>query len=172
MEVLIRMASTEAEFEQVRDLCRQWLDWHWKNYPADWPTEGNPMDPVRFRAILDDLPSLHARPHGGILLALLDDQPVGCVMYNEARPGLAEFNRMFVNDNGRGFGIGRQLLSHMFEQLIKDGYQRVRFSSAKFLTHARSMYEAAGFVDAPHSEGFPSEWQPYVYFMERPLTEG
>jgi len=41
------------------------------------------------------------------------------------------------------------------------------FSSAKFLTHARAMYENAGFVETPHPQGFPDEWRKYVYFMER-----
>ena len=171
MEVSIRVISSDAEIEQTRDLCRQWLDWHWKHYPADWPTKGNPMDPEYFETILDDLPSLHSRPRGGILLALLDDNPVGCVMYAEASLGVAEFNRMFVNEKGRGHGIGRRLLEHMFEQMIQDGYQKVIFSSAKFLTHAKAMYEVAGFSDTPHPDGFPDQWRPYVYFMERMLVE-
>ncbi|MDU8925932.1 GNAT family N-acetyltransferase [Alisedimentitalea sp. MJ-SS2] len=165
------MAATDTEIGQARDLCRQWLDWHWKNYPADWPTEGNPMDPERFEAILDDLPSLHSRPSGGILVASLDDHPVGCVMYNEASSGVAEFNRMFVNENGRGYGIGRRLLEHMFEQIIQDGYKMVIFSSANFLTHAKAMYEGAGFSAIPHPDGFPNQWRPYVYFMERTLVD-
>ncbi|NDW53978.1 GNAT family N-acetyltransferase [Aliiroseovarius sp. PrR006] len=171
MRISTRLASDESDYEQARDLCRQWLDWHWKNYPTDWPTEGNPMDPGRFAAILDDLPSLHARPSGGILLASLGDQPVGCVMYNEARAGVAKFNRMFVSENGRGYGVGRRLLEHMFEQMIQDGYQKVIFSSANFLTHAKAMYEATGFTDIPHPEHFPDQWRPYVYFMERTLVE-
>lgn len=171
MEISIRMASGDAEIEQARDLCRQWLDWHWTNYPADWPTEGNPMNPEQFEAILNDLPLLHSRPTGGILVALLNNQPVGCVMYSKASSGIAEFNRMFVNESGRGCGIGRRLLERMFEQMIQDGYEKVIFSSAKFLTHAKAMYEAAGFTDIPHPDGFPDQWRPYVYFMERALVD-
>ncbi|UWR21207.1 GNAT family N-acetyltransferase [Sulfitobacter sp. S190] len=169
MALSIRRATNETDIEQVRDLCRQWLDWHWSHYPSDWPTEGNPMDPARFQEILKDLPTLHARPHGAIFLASLNDKPVGCVMYNAQSDGLAEFNRMFVSEGGRGHGVGRLLLNRMFDQMIEDGYQKVIFSSATFLTHARTMYEAAGFRAVPHPDGFPSEWKPYVYFMERPL---
>ncbi|MEX0339196.1 MAG: GNAT family N-acetyltransferase [Arenibacterium sp.] len=171
MNISIKLASEDAETEQARDLCREWLKWHWAHYPSDWPVEGNPMSADRFESTLADLPSLHARPRGGILIAYLDDKPVGCVMYNEASPGMAVFNRMFVSDSGRGHGIGRRLLNQMFEQMIADGYSRVRFSSATFLTHARAMYEAAGFAPIPHPDGFPAEWKPYVYFMERPLLD-
>jgi len=90
-------------------------------------------------------------------------------MYNEQSAGVAEFNRMFVTVAGRGHGLGRLLLDKMFAQMIEDGYQKAVFSSAAFLTHAKVMYQAAGFSNAPHPEGFPDEWKPYVYFMERTL---
>lgn len=127
------------------------------------------MEAGRFLDIVQDLPNLHARPLGGIFLASVDDQPVGCVMYNEQTAGVAEFNRMFVSEAGRGHGIGSRLLDAMISQMIEDGYERVVFSSAIFLTHAKAMYEAAGFTNVPHPDGFPEEWKPYVYFMERPL---
>ena len=73
------------------------------------------MDPEKFQMILKDLPKLHARPRGGILIASVDGQPTGCVMYNEAEPEVAEFNRMFVSEGGRGHGLGRLMLERMFE---------------------------------------------------------
>ena len=90
-------------------------------------------------------------------------------MYAEAGPGVAQFNRMFVTEAGRGHGLGRSMLHRMFEQMTSDGYEKVVFSSAKFLTHARALYESAGFVDAEYPPGFPDELQKYVYFMERLL---
>ncbi len=168
--ISIRMAKDDSDLATARALCRAWLDWHWNAYPADWPIEGDhPMDRERFEATLDDLPRLHARPRGGILLAFLEGRPVGCVMYNAAAPDIAEFNRLFVSEAGRGHGIGRAMLERMFEAMIADGYRTVRFSSARFLVHARAMYEAAGFADIPHPDGFPERWRAYVYFMERPL---
>lgn len=168
-EISIGLADGDHEIEAARTLCREWLDWHWDAYPDDWPTEGNPMDRGKFEVILDKLPNLHARPRGGIVIASVDGQPSGCVMYNEASSDMAEFNRMFVSETGRGHGVGRAMLEFMFNQMAADGYRKVTFSSAKFLTHARAMYESAGFLAAPHPEGFPDEWRKYVYFMERSL---
>lgn len=128
------------------------------------------MDPDRFRAALGDLRTLHARPRGAVLVGSVEGRDVGCVMYYEAAPGLAEFKRMFVSEDGRGHGIGRLLLDRMFDQMIADGYRRVFFSSAKFLTHARAMYEHAGFRPMPHPEGFPEDQRDRVYFMERTLA--
>jgi GNAT superfamily N-acetyltransferase len=165
------MAETDGDFDSARALCEGWLDWHWQNYPSDWPQgPDHPMHPDRFRAALDDLRTLHARPRGGVLIGSVEGRDVGCVMYHEAAPDLAEFKRMFVSPDGRGQGIGRLLLEHMLDRMISDGYRRVLFSSATFLTHARDMYERAGFRPMPHPEGFPEDWRDRVYFMERALA--
>jgi len=91
-------------------------------------------------------------------------------MYHETAAGIAGFKRMFVNENSRGYGLGRLMLERMFEQMISDGYQKVFFSSATFLIHAKAMYERAGFLDIPHPAGFPDEWRDRVYFTERTLV--
>lgn len=170
-EILVRMARDENDIGAARQLSQEWLDWHWKNYPTDWPTgNDHPMDPEKFQVILEDLPQLHARPLGGILIATVDGKSAGCVMYNQAGPGVAEFNRMFVSETGRGNGIGHLLLERMFEQLIVDGYEKVFFASATFLTHARKMYEDAGFVDMTHPPSTPDVWRDKIYFMERALV--
>ena len=169
--VSVRIAEDSDDFEVARTLCREWLDWHWRHYPNDWPKGADhPMDPQKFEAIVQDLPKLHQRPRGGILIGLVDGQAAGCVMYQEAAAGVAEFNRMFVSENGRGHRLGRLMLENMFEQMIADGYRKVFFSSATFLTHARAMYEGAGFSGIPHPAGFPDEWRDRVYFMERSLV--
>jgi hypothetical protein len=31
------MAETDGDFDSARALCEGWLDWHWQNYPSDWP---------------------------------------------------------------------------------------------------------------------------------------
>ena len=168
--VSVHLAETAKDFEAARALCREWLDWHWANYPSDWPKGADhPMDPENFNAILQDLPKLHERPKGGVLVGTVDGEAVGCVMYQEADAGVAEFNRMFVSEGGRGHGLGGQLLDHMFRQMVEDGYRKVFFSSAAFLTHAKAMYERAGFQAMPHPAGFPEDWRERVYFMERSL---
>ena len=169
-EVTVRMAATEADFDLARDLCRQWMDWHWQVFPEDGPRAGNPLDPEEFQSVIDDLPTLHARPTGAILLAEVDGQSVGCVMYSQMENTIAEVKRLFVNEGGRGYGVGKLLLKQMFEAMKADGYRTVRFSSARFLTHARRLYESVGFVDIQHPDGFPEELHSFVYFMERPLA--
>lgn len=55
-QITVRMAKTPTDYDIARALCREWLDWHWRAFPLDGPTEGNPMDPVAFETIVSDLP--------------------------------------------------------------------------------------------------------------------
>lgn len=105
-----------------------------------------------------------------MLLAELDGHPAGCVMYHAMEPGVAEIKRLFANESGRGRGLGRLLLEQMFVAMMTDGYQTVRFSSARFLTDARRLYESVGFYDIAQPEGFPDSFRDFAYFMERPLV--
>jgi GNAT superfamily N-acetyltransferase len=168
--IAIRQAETEADFKAAQRLCHEWLDWHWQAFPEDGPRQDNPLDPVKYQDIIDNLQHLHARPRGAILLAEVDGRAVGCVMYHELEPGTAEVKRLFVNQDGRGFGLGRLLLERMFTAMNSDGYRTVMFSSARFLTHARQLYESVGFRDMPHPDGFPEGLRGFVYFMQRPLV--
>jgi GNAT superfamily N-acetyltransferase len=169
--VSVRMAENAGDFEVARALCREWLDWHWQNYPSDWPTGADhPMERQNFEAVLRDLPMLHQRPRGAVLIGTVNGQDAGCVMYHKSEAGVAEFKRMFVSERGRGHGLGRKMLEDMFQRMIVDGYEKVFFSSATFLTHARAMYESAGFTGIPHPPGFPDEWRDRVYFMHRTLV--
>lgn len=168
--ITIRMAETEADFVAARGLCREWLDWHWQAFPADGPRDGNPLDPVTFQGVIDNLQQIHARPGGAILLAEVDERAVGCVMYHALEPGIAEIKRLFVSDSGRGHGLGKRLLLQKFDAMTADGCQTVIFLSARFLTHARRLYESVGFHDIPHPDDFPDNLRSFVYFMQRPLT--
>lgn len=170
-DVTIRMAENARDFDIARDLCREWLDWHWKAFPEDGPRVGNVMAPDTFETVIQDLPQIHARPRGAILLAFLEEQPVGCVMYHAYDAHTAEIKRLFVSDAGRGYGIGQLMLERMFVEMSADGFQEVIFSSAKFLTHARRLYESVGFQAIDHPEDFPDHLRSFVYFMRRPLQQ-
>ncbi len=62
------------------------------------------------------------------------------------------------------------MLAFMFDQLRADGYKRVMFASATFLTHTRAMHESAGFMELPQPADFPEAWRDCVYVMERALN--
>jgi len=166
----IRLAETDADFDAARVLGFEWAKTHLEDFPEHQDIIEKVFDPDAYAATMADLHIIHARPTGAVLLAELDGQPVGCVMYQAMEPDVAEIKRLYVSDTGRGHGLGKALLTEMFAQMAADGYTTVRFSSARFLTHARALYESAGFTDIPQPADFPGFLRDFVYFMERPLA--
>lgn len=167
--ISVKVAETDTDFAAARKLCYGWVDWQLQNFPEYKHEILRVFEPVAYRRTVDSLHEIHARPKGAILLAYLDDQPFGCVMYLEEEPGVAEIKRLFVEVAGRGHGLGATLLMAMFDQMRADGYSTVRFASAWFLTHARALYENVGFTDIRQPENFPDHLKEIVYFMERQL---
>jgi GNAT superfamily N-acetyltransferase len=165
----VRLASYDADFEEARALGRALVDWQLKVYPELREPILAYYDPVDFEQTLAALPIVHARPKGAVLLADLGGPAVGCVMYLEMEPGIAEVKRLFVDETGRGHGLGRTLLETMFVQMQRDGYQKARFISGRYLNHARKLYESLGFAEIPLPLDYPDEFRELDYFMERTL---
>ena len=168
-EVSIRLAQTTADFEAARVLSNEWAHAHIEEFPEHSEIILKVFEPAAYKRTVDNLHIIHARPQGAILLAELDGDAVGCVMYHETGADTAEIKRLFVNTKGRGHRLGQRLLTAMLAQMKQDGYSRVIFGSASILTHARVLYERVGFTDMPHPDDFPKEMRHFVYFMERAL---
>lgn len=125
------------------------------------------FEPVASARLLADLPRIHARPKGAMMPAHLNGRPVGCLMHEEMAPRADEVKRLFIDERGRG--PGRALQHETFAQMRGDGYDIARFSSARFLTHARKLYESVGLVDIAHPEDFPASLRDVAFFIGRPV---
>ena len=170
VKVSIIIAASEVEFEAARDLCRDWVKWQVKVFPGRKDIILKVFEPVEYANTLKNLSTIHARPKGAILLATLNKKYVGCVMYHELIPTTAEIKRLFVRESARGHGVGHLLLTEMFKCMKNDGYERTQFNSARFLTHARHLYEKVGFQEIPLPKGTPKGMAKTSYFMERNLN--
>jgi GNAT superfamily N-acetyltransferase len=164
-DITISRAETEAEIDAIRDLCRQWPEWLLETFPENEENIRKRFYSGAYEDTLVALPQIHARPNGAMFLATLDGTPAGCVMYCEQQPRQAEFNRMFVATVARGHGLGERLMDAMLVQMKSDGYETVVFNSARFLEHARRMYERLGFRDIPTPPGRPA----HEYYMIKEL---
>lgn len=165
----IIIARSEADFAAARTLGFEWVRTNRADFPEYQDIIEKYFDPETYKETMENLHIIHARPKGAVLLACLEGRPVGCVMYQELEPGVAEVKRLFVNQSARGHRLGHALLTEMLGQMKADRYARVRFSSAKFLKHARALYESLGFVEISQPPGLPDYLQEFVYFMEKPL---
>lgn len=65
-----------------------------------------------YAALIEQLPAIHARPKGDILVADLDGTPVGCAMYYLHGTGSCEIKRIFVDQSARGVRRWRKTGAH------------------------------------------------------------
>ena len=87
-------------------------------------------------------------PGGAAILAVLDDEPVGCVALQAFEPPtIAELKRMYVRPSARGTGTGRALAESALDAARQLGYSRVRLDTVAELVEAIRIYEALGFVE-------------------------
>ncbi|WP_299282026.1 GNAT family N-acetyltransferase [uncultured Tateyamaria sp.] len=123
-----------------------------------------------YAALIDDLPRIHARPKGDILLAEADGTVVGCAMYYPlAAHGVTEIKRVFVDPAARGTGAGRALLQAALEGARGDGYTRAVLDTIAPLTEAIALYDRMGFAPcAPFYEPDP-DFAPHLRFFDHPL---
>lgn len=125
----------------------------------------------RARAV-EEFARLHVPPAGALLLAEGEPGPVGCGMMRMLCPGVAELQRIFVEEAGRGRGHGRVLTLALIEAAKAAGAERVRLDTGGPLHEAVALYRALGFREvAPYHDAYPA-LQPYLRFFELDLRDG
>jgi len=101
------------------------------------------------------------RPPAGLLLvALRQDEPVGCAALKLHGPGPAEIKRMWVSPAVRGRGLGRRLLSELETRAASAGASAARLETNRSLVEAVALYRAAGYreVAAFNDEPYADHW--------------
>lgn len=99
-------------------------------------------------------------PAGVLLVAMADDEPVGCVALKFHGPDPAEVKRMWVDGEARGLGLGRRLLVEAEAKAAAAGVRTLRLETNKTLTEAISLYRSAGYLEVPafNDERYAHHW--------------
>ena len=120
-----------------------------------------------FEQELASLPGEYAPWSGMLLLALVNDQPAGCVALREfgansaadddeiiAELDVCEMKRLYVRPQFRGLGVGRELVDAILKCAAAIGYHRMRLDTVPTeMATAVEMYSRLGFVEiAPYRE--------------------
>jgi GNAT superfamily N-acetyltransferase len=94
-------------------------------------------------------PSDLSAPNGVWLVAYLDRRAIGCGGLQRLDADTAEIRRLFLDENGRGRGIGRRLLAELESHARRLGYKRVRLTTGDGQAEALRMFQAAGYQEIP-----------------------
>lgn len=136
MNTGIAQASTEADLAAVVALFRAYA----ASLDVDLAYQG-------FEAEMAAMPGKYAPPAGRLLLARsADGVPLGCVGLRAlGEAGCCEMKRLYVAPEGRGTGLGAQLVEAVIREAEAIGYREMRLDSLPSMGPAIALYRKRGF---------------------------
>ncbi|KIN64852.1 Acetyltransferase [Sulfitobacter noctilucicola] len=169
-QITLTEVRKPADLDAVRQLCWAYRDFLLTNTEIDREITETFYPVPKYSALMDDLPRLHARPQGTILLARdADGTPLGCGMTHALDAQISEIKRVFVADAARGRGVAAQLCEALIAQAKSDGFTRIVLDTSKSLHAAQRLYTRLGFAACGPYQPIPPEVLPELLFYERPL---
>jgi len=93
-------------------------------------------------------------PLGWLLLARLDERPVGCGAL-KIEDGYGEIKRMWVSSSARRLGIAQRLLEALEKQAAAVGVEVLRLDTNRTLAEARNLYIRHGYAEIPSYNANP-----------------
>ena len=170
-QVTIRPATTAADLAAVRSLC-----WDYRDYLLSMQGVSEEVTDAfrpasKYEALMENLPILHARPKGIIMLATdPTGTPVACGMSHPLDGQTSEIKRVFVADAARGQNVAHQLCTSLNAQAHKDGFSRVVLDTHRLLHAAQRLYEKLGFSRRGPYQPMPDNVLPELVFFEKHLA--
>lgn len=113
---------------------------------------------------LGNFPGEYSLDNGGtLLLAYINDFPVGVVALRHISNEICEMKRLYVKKEVRRRGIGKYLSIALMERARELGYKKMRLDTLHSMVSAISLYKSLGFYEIP-----PYRYNPFpdALFME------
>jgi GNAT superfamily N-acetyltransferase len=169
-EITIKQASEPADLDAVRALCWDYRQFLLTHSDIDREITETFYPVPKYAALMADLPRIHARPAGVMLLALdAAGQPVGCGMIHPLDPRTSEIKRVFVTDAARGKRVASTLCEALITQARNDGFERVVLDTSRTLTAAQALYARLGFEARGPYQPIPADIVQDLRFYELSL---
>jgi GNAT superfamily N-acetyltransferase len=100
-------------------------------------------------------PDEFAPPGGGLLIGLLDDQPVTGGAFCRFDDSTAELKRIWTDSRYRRKGHAKELLVALEAEIVARGYRRVYLTTGDRQPEAEALYQFAGYTRL--AEPLPAE---------------
>lgn len=161
----LHRATFPEDAPHVEDIMRRYVDDLVRRIPNERGAILTKYAPDRLPGLVAEWHHLHARPKGDMLLAWNGPKVVGCGMMRHLDESASELQRLFVDAEARGTGLGRDLCTALMAQAKADGRRVMRLDTGPELTEAIALYRRLGFREIPayHNET-PYLAHAMVYF--------
>lgn len=129
------------------------------------------LEHQNFNRELETLPLPYAPPRGRLLLAMIKDQPAGCIALrplDALGPHISEMKRLYVPPAFRGSGLGRLLVNRLIDEARAIGYTMMKLDTdtdPKFAA-AIALYRSLGFTECDRYNADPD---PKTLWFEKAL---
>lgn len=155
--VEIRLAQHPQDFLDATQLILEYVSWL-----------GFDLAFQNFDQEMAGLPDMYNPKDGGLFIAYLEAKAVGIAGLRRFSVTDAEVKRMFVKDEAKGMGIGKQLLRKCIETAKTLNYQSIKLDTAAFMHAAIKLYTDHGFVEIPAYRFNPHD---HARYFELVLTK-
>lgn len=134
--------ATPAQFQATRQIFEEYaqqlgVDLCFQNFDAE----------------LQSLPGDYAGPQGALLLAMVGSELAGCCALRPLNsvnyPNACEMKRLYVKNNHRRLGLGRQLAEAILDVARVAGYRHVLLDTLSEMESARALYKDLNFEEIP-----------------------
>ena len=130
-------AQTPEQIDEARRLFREYADW----LQIDLCFQN-------FEKELAELPGDYVPPSGRLLLAYETSELAGCVALRRFDERICEMKRLFLRDQFRGKGLGRQLITAIIREARQIGYVHMRLDTLPpKMSDAIRLYRSYGFEE-------------------------
>ncbi len=86
----------------------------------------------------------------GVVVAYIDDIPVGCGAFKQFSDAAAEIKRMFVQPDHRGKRIAGQILTELESWILESGFTACVLETGFKQPEAIALYKRSGYTEIPN----------------------
>jgi GNAT superfamily N-acetyltransferase len=151
---MIKIVRTAGNDERFTTLTAQLDKDLWERYP------GSQQEYDKHNKIHKDVKAV---------IAIENDNPVGCGAFRELENREVEIKRMFVQPDYRGRGISKLILQELEKWAKERSYINAKLETGDKQPEAISLYQKAGYIRIANYE--PYTHMPESICMQKPLSK-